>query len=286
MTDTIPAVGIHRTEDHRYYFNGQGPLPGVTTAIKSLDKSDALVGWAKKETASFAVRNLDALVAHRGHNTPVPECSPCAANAARRTPLDRQEAARVWVSSIPDYIKDSAADLGTRVHAVAEAMGRGEVPDDAADLVPFGAQYRRFMADYLPQFHAIEYKGINLTHGYGGTGDIIATLGTDLVQFGPGAWAIDIKTHTKDTPLPRTYYPETAMQLAACSRFDFIGRPGDPTEYAVPRVDAHAVLLIGRDDYRLIPYAVTDTTFDAFLHCLALHRWRNGEAKTIVGSAA
>ena len=42
----------------------------------------------------------------------------------------------------------------------------------------------------------------------------------------------------------------------------------------------------GRDDYRLIPYAVTDTTFEAFVHCLQLWRWRQGEAKTIVGSAA
>ena len=275
----VPAVGMYRSEDHRYWFNGQGPYTSVTTALKAYDKSDALVGWAKRETASFAVRNLDALVAHRGHNTPVPECDPCAANEKRRSPVGRDEAARMWVSSIPDYIKDDAARLGTRVHLAAEAIGTGRRPTDDADIVPFATQYRRFLDEREPTLLAIEYMGLNLTHEYAGTGDIIASIdGVNTV--------IDIKTHTKETPLPKKYYPDTAMQLAACSRFDFIGREGDPTEYAMPRVDAHAVLLLGRDDYRLIPYAVTDTTFEAFVHCLQLWRWRQGEAKTIVGSAA
>ena len=280
MTENIIPVGMHRTEAHAYYWNGTGPYASVTTALSVYDKSDALVGWAKKETSSFAIRNLDALITHRQHNNPVPECDICRANVKRRPPADRDEAARLWVSAISDYKRDAAADLGTNVHAVAEAIGKGEVPDDAAELVPYAEQYRRFIADYNPEFLAIEYMGLNTTHGYGGTGDIIVALPQR------GNVAIDIKTWTKpDKPIANTYYPSTGMQLAACSRFDFIGREGDPTEYAVPQVDAHAVLLIGQDDYRLIPYAVTDETFDAFLHCLALHHWRNGEAKTIVQKA-
>lgn len=286
MAEDIVPVGLYRTEDHRYFWNGKGPYVSVTTAKSVYDKSDALVGWAKKETAAFALRSLDALVAHRGHNTPVPECSPCAADLARRTPKGRDEAARMWVSSMPDYIRDSAADLGTRVHAAAEMLGLGKDDEVEADVIPFAEQYRRFLDDYDPEFLAIEYMGLNTTHEYAGTGDIIARLPAGAAHPLNTTWAIDIKTHTKDTPLPKTYYPDTAMQLAACSRFDFIGREGDPTEYAMPRVDAHAVLLLGRDDYRLIPYAVTDATFDAFLSCLSLWRWRHGEAKTIVGSAA
>lgn len=292
MTENIPAVGMHRTDDHRYFFNGRGPWTSVTTALSVYDKSDALVGWAKKETSSFAIRHLDALIAHRQHNNPVPECDPCAANVKRRKPAARDEAARLWVASISDYIKDSAADLGTNVHLVAENIGKGDTEEVPADLIPYGEQYRRFIADYDPEFLAIEYMGLNLTHGYAGTGDIIARLPATatangvVIPVGGMTFAIDIKTWTKPDPIKDTYYPETGMQLAACSRFDFIGREGDPTEYAVPKVDAHAVLLIGRDDYRLIPYAVTDATFDAFLNCLALHRWRNGEAKTIVGKVA
>ena len=302
MTENVVPVGMYRSEDHQYWWGGRGPFVSVTTAMRLYDKSDALVGWAKKETSSFAIRNLDALIAHRQHNNPVPECAICADNVKRRKPAARDEAARLWVSAISDYQRDSAADLGTRVHAIAEEMAHGDCDYNTGpgsdqcphgyffgtstpELVPFAEQYQRFMRDYAPEYLAIEYMGINTTHEYAGTGDIIAGLYRDWGTL--GTYAIDIKTWTKlDKPIPDTYYPETAMQLAACSRFDFIGREGDPQEYAMPRVDAHAVLLIGRDDYRLIPYAVTDATFDAFLNCLALHRWKNGEAKTIVGKVA
>ena len=291
----VPSVGMFRSEDHKYWFNGVGSYPSVTTAIDMLDKSDALVGWAKRETASFAIRHLDTLVAHRQHNYPIPECDPCAANLARgRRMVGQQDAARMWVSSIPDYIKDQAADLGTRVHEIAEMLGQASpiarAFDVPTELAPFAAQYRNFMAERRPRYEAIEYMGLSRTHGYAGTGDILARLDW---RIGDAQWlesdplvAIDIKTHTKDTPLPKTYYPKTGMQLAACSRFDFIGKPDDPTEYPMPEVDAYAVLLLGREDYRLIPYAVTGSTFDAFLACLRLYRWKNGEAQTIVGKVA
>jgi hypothetical protein len=295
MTEPIPQIGMYRTDAHAYYFNGQGPYANVTGIIDMLDKSDALVGWAKRETASFAIRHLDTLVAHRQHNYPIPECDPCAANLARgRRMVGQQDAARMWVSSIPDYIKDQAADLGTRVHGIAEMLGHdspiARALDVPAELAPFAAQYRNFMAERRPRYETIEYMGLSRTHGYAGTGDILARL--DIVEE-DARWlandplvAIDIKTHTKDTPLPKTYYPKTGMQLAACSRFDFIGKPDDPTEYPMPKVDAYAVLLLGRDDYRLIPYAVTDATFDAFLACLRLYQWSRGEAQTIVGRVA
>lgn len=289
MTEVIPSVGMHRTEDHRYYWNGEGPYPNVTGILGMIDKSEALVGWAKKETARFALQNLGILAAHRLHNYPVPECPPCATNLNRKRMVAQSEAARMWVSSIPDYMKDAAADLGTRVHEVAEQIAKGEEYDPA--LAPYAGQYARFIEERRPRFIELEYMGLNRTEGYGGTGDVLARL--DFIDPGAEGWlandpivAIDIKTWTKDTPIKDTYYPETAMQLSACSRFEFIGKPDDPTEYPMPRVDAYAVLLLGAEDYRLIPYAVTDRTFDAFLACKNLREWREGEAKTIVGRAA
>lgn len=272
----IPQIGIYRTDDHRYYWMGEGPYPGVTTSMKALDKSDVLVGWAKRETAAFAIRNIDILAAHRGHNAPMPECPPCRQS---RPPFDRARAAQYWVSSIPDYQRDVAADAGTRIHAIAERMATE--PDYRGDpaLTPYATQYARFQAHNRPQYLAIEYMGMNLTAGYGGTGDFIA-----LMTEGPFAGltvAVDIKSHTKPTPVPAKYYPETGMQLAACTRFEFIGKPNDPTQYPLPKVNAYAVLLLGADDYSLIPYRVTDDTYEAFLHCLALTRWRNGEGKTM-----
>ena len=285
MTDPIPGVGMHRTDDHRYYWMGEGPFVSVTTALKTYDKSDVLTGWAKRETAAFALRHLDTLIAHRGHNSPVPECPPC--QKARR-PFDRNRAAQTWVASISDYQRDTAADLGTEVHAIAEDIGSDKESEIKPELVPYAEQYQRFLYEWQPHLLAIEYMGLNTFYGYGGTGDIIARLTTSprpspLVGK---TVAIDIKSWTKDEPIKDTYYPETGMQLAACSRFDFIGKPNDPFEYKMPAVEAFAVLLLGREDYRLIPYAVTDATFAAFVACLGLHQWRYGEAKTIVGEAA
>src|SRR5664280_1089213 len=54
------GVGLVRDARHRYSWNG-GPLyPSVTTILGIKDKP-ALVGWAKRETAACAVRNLDVL---------------------------------------------------------------------------------------------------------------------------------------------------------------------------------------------------------------------------------
>lgn len=272
----VPSVGMHRTSDHRYYWNGEGPLPSVTTAMKMYDKSAVLMGWAKRETAAFAVRNLDVLVAHRDHTGADPLCVPCA-KAGR--PYDRDAAASRWVASIPDYQSDAARDLGTEVHGIAEAIGKGETPDVAPEFMPYAAQYRRFLDEYQPRLLAVEYMGINRTHGYAGTGDILAEIAGSIA-------CIDIKTHTKPTPVPDTYYPETSMQLAACSAFDFIGKEGDATEYPMPKVDAYGVLLLGANGYRLIPYFVTNDTMDAFLACLRLYRWQQGEARNIVGKPA
>ncbi len=35
---TPPPAGVHRTKNHQYYFNGEGPWPGVTTITGVLDK--------------------------------------------------------------------------------------------------------------------------------------------------------------------------------------------------------------------------------------------------------
>jgi hypothetical protein len=282
-TPAIPSVGMYRTEDHEYYWNGKGPLPGVTTPMKMYDRSGALMTWAKNETASFALRHLDILVAHRLHNQPVPECVPC---QKARGPFDGTRAAKYWVASISDYKRDVAADLGTEIHAIAEAIGGEAEREVDPALIPYGETYQEFLYEWQPDILEIEYMGWNDMYGFAGTGDLIARLRRTGHELDGKVTAIDIKSWTKEEPIKDTYYPETAMQLAACTNFDFIGKVGDPTEYPLPKVEAYAVLLLGAEEYRLIPYSVTDRTFQAFLACLNLYQWKNSEAKTIVGTAA
>ena len=37
-TTRVPTVGLFRDDRHHYYWNGEGPYPGVTSVIKALDK--------------------------------------------------------------------------------------------------------------------------------------------------------------------------------------------------------------------------------------------------------
>jgi hypothetical protein len=231
--------GLERSETHKYRWNGGSWQPGVTTVIRALDKSGPLVGWAKRETAACAVRNLEML------DTMVRSGGP--------------EAATRWLAAIPDFQRDTAANLGTRVHALAEAIARKvevEVDEDAA---PFVTAYLRWRDIYKPRVVNAEFMVYSETHRYGGTADLAAKINGEL-------WLIDIKTG-------KGAYAETALQLAGLHHADFAGRPNDAKRYKVPPATRFGVLHVRPEGAELIPYDVTETEFAAFLACRQLHDW-------------
>lgn len=242
----ILGEGLIRTSDHRYYWNGTGPYPGVTTVTKMLDKSDALMGWAKREVAACAIRNHDYI--------------------GSEIRAGRGEQAAAWLKGIPDVERDKAADLGTRVHYAAEQLGLGGAPVIDEDAVPFVNQYLAWRDDWQPAFVAVEYRGINLTHGYGGTGDLI------VVHQGE-TWLLDIKTGG--------YYDDTSLQLVACAEFEFVGIADDPSMYPMPPVDRFGVLDLKPDRWSVVPYDFDRAaTFRAFTNLVELCAWR----KSITGA--
>lgn len=258
--NTAPAsVGLWRTSDHRYYWSERpgevvGPLTSVTTAMKALDKP-ALVGWAKRETAASAIRNL-------------PMLQQMVANGGPASAIN-------WLKTIPDYQRDLAADMGTRVHLLAEQMATGVTPEMAESEAPFVTAYRRFLTDWQPRFLRVEAMVCNLTHGYAGTLDFLAVLG-GKVTLG------DIKTGSGA-------YPETSLQLAGLANGEFLGWPNDARKHPLPHIDQYAVLhlrpeLYPDTGYRLIPYAVTPETFWRFLAVKETWEWLQGEAKSVMGA--
>ncbi len=262
------AVGLCRNEKHEYWWNGAGPLTSITTAMKAVDKSDPLMGWAHRETAKAALRHLVPISAHvYNHGMPDVTCPICMSAGPRWDgPV---AAAENYLKRMPGYQRDKAADMGTRVHRLAEAIAYGQDPEIAEDEAPRVTAYLQWKLDYKPVIHAVEYMVCHLGHGYAGTGDLNATLGNER-------WCIDIKTGSGA-------YQETALQLAAAVYAEFSGRPGDPQRYRVPPADRFGVLHLRADGtYGLIPYAVTDATFVAFLEALDLWRWLQGEAKTVM----
>src|SRR6186713_951741 len=53
LVKAVTPAGAFMTDDHRYYFNGVGPVPGVTTVLEVMDKP-ALSVWKAQQ----AVRSV------------------------------------------------------------------------------------------------------------------------------------------------------------------------------------------------------------------------------------
>jgi hypothetical protein len=243
------GVGLVRDARHRYSWNG-GPLyPSVTTILGIKDKP-ALVGWAKRETAACAVRNLDVL--------------------ERMVRSGGPQAAVDWLKRIPDYARDASADLGSAVHAAAEAIARGQSGPVAEDVGPFVAAYRRdFLEVFHPRFIALEAMVCSERYEYGGTADAFAEIDGEI-------WLLDYKTGAG-------VYPDTALQLGGLARAQFIGYPGDPVQYPVPFATRFGVLHIRPEGARLLPVTVNRETVAAFLDARRLYGWDQGPAKTVIG---
>ncbi len=244
-----PSVGLVRDGRHRYRWNNGPWYPSVTTILGIKDKP-GLVGWAKRETAASAVRNLDVL--------------------ARMVASGGPQAAVEWLKRIPDYRRDVAADLGSRVHRLAEELGRGDAGAVDEDLVPFLTAYRRdFLNAFRPRFLAVEAMVCSERYEYGGTADAFVAIDGEI-------WLIDYKTGSG-------IYPDTALQLAGLARAQFIGRPGDPTPYPVPPATRFGILHVRPDGARLYPVVVDRAAVAAFLDARRLYAWDQGAARTALG---
>jgi len=256
MLDTaVASVGLWRNSSHEYWaaYDGTtvGPLPSVTTILKAVDKSGPLVNWAKLETAKCAVRNLSLI-------------SDLILAGGPQSAVD-------WLKRIPDYQRDKAADLGTRIHALAEAVGRGDTVEISDVELPYIAAFRRFLEESGFAIELSEFMVCNLALGYAGTGDLIGKLDGKR-------WLLDIKTSQEG----KGPYPETGLQLAGYVKAEFVGRPGDPTKHRLPPCTRFGVLHLSPSGYRLVPYAVDGETWRSFRAALVVSRWLNGQAKTIM----
>lgn len=255
----MTSVGLVRDEKHNYYWNGGPALPGVTGLIDAADDKEGLIVWAKREVAACSIRNFDFLqdLVSRGGTD----------NAIN------------WLSRIPDYQRDTAGNLGTRIHYLAEQVARGASPDMTEEERPFVEGYRNFLAAYEPAWESLEQRVVNLSEGYGGTYDAIARINGERLL-------LDIKTS-------RTLQPKIALQLAAYANAEFVGRENDPHKYGAKKLglesfDGFGVIHVRPDlyanGYRLVRYLVGPDEWEAFLHAKWLSRWRK-TSKNVVGES-
>jgi hypothetical protein len=105
---------ITRDRWHRYTYAGL-TYPGVTSILRVLDKSDALMAWASRNTAEAALAQLDHLASLRDTVGPEGVVKALTARSA--------------------WKRDEAAAAGSDIHGLAERIARGEPLPDVSPVI-------------------------------------------------------------------------------------------------------------------------------------------------------
>lgn len=256
MQEVIHPIGLERDEGHHYRWNGGPWMPGVTTVIKTNNTDDALINWAKKETAASAVRNhelVGTLIQTGGADSAID-----------------------WLKRIPDYIKDAAADMGSRVHLYAEMLAKkGELPEIGEQEMLRTKAYIDWENSNKPDFMFTEFMVFNPEYEYGGTGDTIFRLPICPAK-GCGkkncVWLVDYKTSNY-------IFPKSALQLSGLVNGHWIGEPGTEVKTPLPAIDHFGILHITNLGARLVEYVVGDEEWEAFKACRILYKWNTITSK-------
>ncbi len=232
---------------------GKHVAPTVTGVLGVLGKN--LHFGSAKETALFFVHHPD-----EWRNL----------SEAEAVEIGRKHFSGIWKKK---------ADLGTRVHDMAQSWAQGFNVECPPECGPYLDALERFYADYRPEWIEVERSVFreDPDTSFGGTFDAIATLSTGLGE--PEHWLLDIKTG-------RDVWPETDLQLAAYRYADAMGVYDDAGEMIdvdpLPPIDRCGVLHL-RDDgsYGLVPLEAGPEQFDVFLSLRRVWAWHNRNTKPI-----
>jgi hypothetical protein len=244
-------IGLSRDERHVYYTAYPGEpeqtLPGVTGVLNALAKP-AIVKWAQNTVAQAAVL-------HRGE-------------LENWVAVGGVDGAIDLLRKAAETKRDTAASIGSQVHALADALVKGTPVTIPEELAPFVVAYQKWIEDFQPEFLAVEEMIVG--DGYGGTFDSIARIADET-------WLLDIKTGATGP------YKDTALQLAAYGNARYIGRPNDPVKYAIPAIDQYGVIRLRPEGAELIPYDVTDAEYAAFMAIKHTYQWERSRGGSVIG---
>lgn len=248
-------------------------LWSVTTLQKlGLGTSDALVNWAVRTTAEYAVDNNDVITPLAKRDRP----------AAIKLLADAR-----WASS------SKAAARGTDLHKAAEALALGDQPQVEDHILPYLEQYQRFLTDFQPAFLMAEAPVYNPTVGYAGTCDGILELdGKRLL--------VDIKTtaHAPDSGKSRPPYPEVALQMTAYRHAEWVGLMSemryasgkryylynpDAAHEPMPDTDGALCIVVSPYDYMVVPVRTDDEVWRHFRHVMENARWQVSVSRNVFG---
>lgn len=233
---------------HSYYLDGE-KIPGVTSILGDGLAKPALINWAAKTVAGYAVDNWDSL-----------------GELSLSKRLKTLEGAHY-------ADRDAAGKRGTEVHKLAEALNQDKevaVPDELAGHVE---SYVKFLDEHDPQVVLTECSVVHLLrhNEYAGTLDLVA----DFPKLGKRLLC-DVKTARSGV------FPDNALQLAAY-RYASMYLGPDSILLTMPPVDGCAVIHVRADGYSLVPVEAGPAEHRFFLYCRQLWRWQNEVSRTVVG---
>lgn len=247
-------------------------------SVTSLQKlacgtSDALVGWAVKETAGAAFDR------HKILSQFVDDA-------------DREGAVK-WLSQQRFQRSGAAMARGTDLHRAAEARALGQEPKIADENVAYLEQYDRFLAEFQPEFVLAESCVYAPTYGYAGTLDAIVRIDGRTV-------VADIKTtpHGPNSEKMRPPYPEVALQLCMYRRSELVGLLAerryaagkryyvfdpDAEHEPMPETDGAVCIVISPEDYLVVPVRTDEEVWRYVRHMIEMARWNVSVSRNVFG---
>lgn len=227
---TAPFTRRNYGRGHGYRDANGLKVPGVTTILSKGLPKPALVNWAARTAAEFAIDNWAML-----NDLPISE---------------RLE----MIRKAPDSTKSAAALRGTKLHDAAETLIETGSVDVEPEQVPLVESYAAFLHDWKVAPEFVEAAVYSVRHGYAGTLDLIATLADGQ------RWLLDIKTS-------KGVYGDMALQLAAYRHAEFLSDDDiDGDDVPMPTVDAVGIVHVRADGYDLVPLTAGPAEFRAFLY--------------------
>ncbi len=216
--------------------------PGVTSILRVLDKSDALMAWASRNTAEAALAQLDHLAGLRDTVGPEGVVKALTARSA--------------------WKRDEAAAAGSDIHGLAERIARGEPLPDVSPIIRARVEA-----------YAAWWAGVGLAHP--------ARRGLRR-RAHPGLRRhprpARLRRDRPDRPRRRQDRARTSTQRWCCSSWPTARPPSSPRRavplaYPMPTIERYVVLHVTDAGVRVIDVEVDDDDRAALRACLPLSRW-------------
>ena len=259
-----------------YTINGQS-LWSVTTIIGNGLPKPAIAGWQAKTIAEYAVANWRQIGAML---TTVKMRAVPDAGYHIATDPDAVKAAVDWLKGAPWRESERKMNLGSAVHAEAEAVQLGTPrPEPPLTVKRFVESFDHFLEDFNPEIEMTEATVYNLAENYAGTLDTI-------MRFRWGDLSVRL---LGDFKTGKGIYPDVALQLAAYEHAESV-LLDDGTSVPMLAVDGAFALHLREYDpafpadrgYSFIPVTTGQAAWDAFRFVREVMRWMEDTSKHVL----